>query len=398
VGRLADDIRRIVEVDKINKRLDDVEEKAELLARRGEAYYSANGTLITSSGAGGSTANPLNSSALKGTNMKSGGTGLSAAQAATSGTKRLDSATDQAQNGLYGEGFGAEDAIVTIDDLLDAVNSNDPSGDLSGIFDDPSNQILGLSAMHDCASGTDFSLRFDGNFNPVEGWEDPSTPPADSTWELGKYYQINRLYSSQDNPVQAPTWDLVVTKWNAQAPAGEIVVTPPGSMTTAYWAFTLNDAQRLAQSVTPPDLTRALAGDLCAMRTDGSAAGSGVPIASHPTCTSGGTLPAIACGATTVPKETAWPATGEFQVTQNDEGYFVTSPYDTEVPSRYKTPQTTLEFCYGAGLTGKIEKTRDGGHMIYRTSGGAIAGSAVVFNKAGQAVAFTDNITPYKVK
>lgn len=62
---------------------------------------------------------------------------------------------------------------------------------LNGTAGDAYTEITGA---YDCATGTPITFNMDGTYKPVDGWEDPETPPPIDGWEQGFYWRYYQTW------------------------------------------------------------------------------------------------------------------------------------------------------------------------------------------------------------
>lgn len=71
--------------------------------------------------------------------------------------------------------------------------------------------MKGLEGLYDCKTNAKYDVRFDGQYPDVDGWDDPETPPVDSTYTEGKYWKTDD-YSSFGTTVAEAANGVIATK------------------------------------------------------------------------------------------------------------------------------------------------------------------------------------------
>lgn len=364
-NRYADDIKRIVGIDPNQSTLGDPEKKASIDAKRGIGYIdtssnSAKGT----SGTPGST----QLSTDKGEGDTSNGEN-------DAGDTPLDPSSPQ--NGVNGVNDGIVDVEALIDGTADQAKETAPATTDGGLEYDGSLALSGFTAT-DCASGKDIEVRLRNDYVPPDAqedlngvptsndWEDASTPPAELGWQLG-YFWSNGFSASQDpHSTWTGVYDFVEGTIASNATIEVLSITD--SLVVAR-IITYND-----DTHTPPELGHidsSIVRQSCSIEP-----GLSDPVTLCPT---------------EAPTETAWPTSGKY-VLKGQEGQYTANQYDSEAPTGATNPSSKVDFCFGAGgaRTGSMEVTRNNGHMIYETSGGAPTGVIRAYDSTGQMVAAFD--------
>jgi len=359
-NRYADDIKRIVGIDPNQSILDAALQKAAIAARRGIGYFNP------TTGGSESISGTPNQTQLPATK----GIGDSKTGANTAGEEGLDPADPQ--NGVINTTTGQASAEDVIDGINAAAKLSHPQVTAAGLTYSNNNSLNSLTAV-DCNTGDAVEIRLRNDFIPPDAtldsngeelaaqWEDAGTPPNKVGWTSGvEWFTGNESFAT----FYPTTTELIDAK------IASFLDAAAGSVTGQYWVtgnYTDGGLYHVDFSGDPSLTEFATSSRAC---TPGS--GTSCPISA--------------------PTETQWPVDDKY-VLKLDGGQFVSSEFDTEVPTNLKNASSKVNFCFGAGgsRTGTIETTKDNGHMIYETSGGAPTGIIRAYDSSGNLVAAFDN-------
>lgn len=186
MSQYADDLKKIVGVDEIKKRLDTLEEAEAIGQTRGVSWNdgaSAASKAATGAAGGGASITAPDGAA---------GTGTASAQNAATTAARDALANAYNSNGSP-NAFDPEDGQKDLADLLDnkADRNLQGGGDNYNSF----NPSLGaIDGWKDCTTNTDGVVRFNNEAIPPLTWEDSNTPPPSDSegWQLG-YFWVTSL-------------------------------------------------------------------------------------------------------------------------------------------------------------------------------------------------------------
>ncbi len=355
MSKYAEDLRTIVGVNEIKKRLEELEEKAAINSSRGVGFQSgSDGSTQSASGPGGSGGIQAPSSAYGSGTAAISSAATDAAIAALEGMSNA--------NGSQGMSHEADDGLYDLGDIIDNFADSELQGGGDSLASFNPN-LSGIDGWTDCEDETDGTIRFDSYIPPLN-WSDVNSPGELDGWVLGTRWAVS---GSPSGTIHGSTADT----------AGENA------------AIDLNGS--------PP-----VPGDVpyVYVNTDGVGAGS----VAHFTRTLNGpfTLPNIAVSCTagvdsecplTAPQESQWPTTGSFQLVSIN-GLFQGNQYDSEVPDKYAQPSSTVYMCFDSGsrtavLTAGAGDTK----LLYETDadGTPLAGSVLhIYDGRGQLKGYAD--------
>lgn len=371
-NRFADAIRRIVEpiLPKDNKDETRVD-KGDVDGSRGIAYNTATG-VGGSSGTPNSTQAPAIPSAF---------------------IKKATDALQEAalQSALHALGpNGSSQGVYDAKNLLNLTTKPFTPGTLDGItqgaitgIDTASNgasRVLELTGLKDCATNTPITVRFDGHFNPPDTWDDAESPPIDADYHEGYYWTlfsgVTGLYSNSFSGLVALRSALDGT--TAYGVSGGFVISKPPTSG--------QNVQFGAAGYSVGNATGPIGGTVYTYQSGGSV---GIGEYGMELCASGDPGSGAACSASP-PTSQYWPTTGEGKITRNDEGKFVTSQYDSEIPSVFTEPSSTLSLCTTDDTPVQMVGLKNGGWAYYETSAGTPTGTIQLYNKDNTLAGFTD--------
>lgn len=377
MSRYADDLKRIVGVDKINRTLKELADKAAIVARRGEAFYTPTGSLSSGEGNSGDSTNP----STKATEQSAAVTeaAKSAAAAALSGNKLSNLAGSIAGDlisGMANNFFRELDGVIDIGDLIDAANGNIAKEGLPG-FSTLNSQIVGIDGLRDCASSKDLRVRFDGLYVPPLTWDSANNPPPITGWTTGYYYKVVGIGGSTE--IENNAFGFTIQK-ACEAAIPKLEERYPAQAPFSFSYFTGSDFLGYTCY-----FNRAVGGSFS---LSGNRVSCSLTPPPEPVCPS------------SQPSEDSWPPADVFQLSLDTSGYFKPNSYDANVPDNFANGVSTIDACFGTGRFATIEPASQGGYMVYETgtSGGTPTGIITVFNADGTIRAFTDSRSAYKLE
>lgn len=344
-NRYAENIRKIVGIDKNQGALKEVTAKPRIGARRGIGYMDPT------------------SGAPTGVNGEPGLTRL--------------------QSDLGG-GLDPSGENITTAEELDpnnpqaGINSSSETTDAEDIIDGNVGALSNISAK-DCSTGQDVSIDTRHGFSPPDAveengttirnqWEAADTPPDIIGAELGKFWTVQSTSWTGAVEVGVSPWSMalgLVSKSNTHS-GGARIYSFVSLTETSATIYTLT----MFDSITSATYEMPIAKADCTVDAEDFAAADAV----GPTACTGSI------------KEQFWPASNTYKLKLSG-GQFTTSPYDPNRPAKYTNPVSKVNFCFGAGGSrfGTMEVTKDGGFMLYETvsAGGAATGTAKVYGNDG---------------
>lgn len=369
--RYADDIKRIVGVDKTKSALSQAVVREGIPGKRGIGYYTADKrsvqTASGNSGEGG-TQIPPQPDDNQDTKIKSTG-------------KSPDPRNPL--SGIKEEG----DNTFDVEDVLDGKAGPTFSSSINsglGAFEGASGGTLDtLSGIVDCDTGKELEVHLVDDPPPPEGWQAWNMPPTDDDFIAGLYWRPNVTFT---NPLTYGAQTLAACK---NALIGETVGTgrtlkaviasgdgdsepgvAPGSEAWARYSYNETDDATFLTGFEQLS---------CLLPTDYTA---------QPFCST--TAPAL-----------EQEADGKMQLTFKN-GAFSSNPYEAtadKVPAlEGQGTLSFLGFCFGESnsRSGVLRKAINGGFMLYETDpmdGTVIADGIVrVYNSSGRLAAATDAV------
>lgn len=374
MSRYAEDLKKIVGVDEIKRKLKELEDGQAIESKRGVAYQSGStGQVQSDSGAGGSGGIQAPTGAA--------GSGLSAIQQSTSDAAR------NALNGMSGSnGFSAgqspikqaEDGVLDVGDVLDGYADNALTGGGATGFGP---NLSGLNGWSDCTNDEPGTVRFDSYVPPI-GWDSINEPPLDTSWIAGKYWLFGSAFYGS-------TFSALIS----DALAHNIVLRSNPSSTNPGYLYGNSTDPSAGATLAGYDLTQlALNGD--------NTVPSYVGFVYITSGTSGygpaGTCPMPAGYSCQLvqPYDTTWDA-DSFQVLLNkDTGLFETNQYDPKAPEIYNTPSSSVYMCFGEGRTATLTAGAGNTKLLYETdptTGAPLAGTYLhIYDNKGQIKGYAD--------
>lgn len=353
-NRDADNIRRIVGADEINRGLEAAEQKEPIPGLRGVAYLAA----TEGPGARGSVAKGTTTAADSTAGFAEGsgdGTSMNqqSQQAQMAGTiaKAFDPANPDSW--VRGEDNGVYDVGGLIDGTAGPGLIDPDTGYMSDV-------LTGLDGLRDCSDTTDIKLFSSANFPAPDGWDDAETPPTgdDPTWQSGYYWKSVWAFSTpQATPRQAAA-EIEAGVANRTFKEFSPAYGPSETSITAVFYI------GAGPSTQGFGMTRYSCPSIGSFPGDPEAC-----VGTAPTDTELGGESAA---------ETTWPTDSTMYIKYSGSG-FQTSKYEGDLGIGWE-PDTTygaIDFSFEGGTRfGRAEPNASGGLLIYETGscGGAATG------------------------
>jgi hypothetical protein len=301
-NRYAEEIRRIVGVDNLAGGIGAQTPKQPIVGGRGIAYFNADGSIGSDSGTKGETTQPEDAADGNAVTDGDGNTG----------------------DDITHEPVGDE-GIVPVTDLFDGT---------LGIGD----SFTGVNGLEDCATGQEYEVRGDGQFNAPEGWEDANTPPINNSYDAG-YYWNGGVASSTSKPTAEEIFYIYQASAQSIGRDLEIVGQDPDSLDPSLDQFILRQFNPATNGTTGW-------GSITQYECNAGHAGQAYcnPVA--------GDL-----------GPTEWPASTPAQIAWDSESSsFITSQYDGNVASQYKSNNAgQVSLCDSSGNQFTVVPSKDGG-------------------------------------
>lgn len=358
-NRYADDIKRIVGIDLNQSQLAAAEKKSPIPAKRGIGYMGSGGTASGVSGTPGQTQLP--------SDLGKGDTSTGYNAAGETGLNPYD-----VQAGVGGEDSGAATAAQVIDGEVISSKISSPIVTADGLKLVNNGAISKITAV-DCDTGKNIEIRLRGDYVPPAGWTDAETPPSGYDWVAGtNYYFLDPTTGSGIGAVNGETAYECAANGNRIFGAGALLDESFQSISSgSYNGY--GDFYATYDEATLNPVIVATYGNVFPISSNACSVG----VDSY-------------CPVSYVP-EILWPSDNTY-ILKLVEGQFVTSTFDEDVPAKYKNPSSKIDFCFGAGGArhGSMEVTKDGGNMIYETSGGNPTGIIRVYDSSGSLAAAFD--------
>lgn len=253
---------------------------------------------------------------------------------------------------------GVQDVEATIDDDVQQTQKDDTNDSDTRVT--TTGSTTGFTGMTDCGTGQCINIRLDGNFVPPDGWDDPGTPPSDSTFVLGRTFTVTTVPPRVLDGPYATFGEAVAVK-------GEIINARIAQAYTdsAYWGDIYNNPT-VDSGDTESAVQNGPLGKTRQYKLDGvpdyetsydmvvSIYGEGCsPSGGDPICP------------LTAPIATEWPTDGCYDLALID-GTFQTNQYDSEAPA--DAGGSVVDFCFGTDRTGRMYATAQGGVMLVETT------------------------------
>jgi len=363
-NRYVEDLRRIIGIDPNQGKLNAAIGRSSIAGKRGMGYINSKTggaqamsgvpgqTLLPSDrGEGGDAATGENNSGKEGTNPNDPQTGI----------------------------FTSADNAVDAEDIIDGNNINSkvssPQITNSGLKYTNNGTINTIEAV-DCDTGDDIDIRIRGPFVPPEGWEDADTPPAAYQWQLGVSYGF--LDPNTGSGIGAQNGE---TAYEC-ASNGNRIFGAGAKLDEAFQSIeegSYNGYGDFYATYDPLILNPVIVATY----------GNIFPIDGD-TCSPG----VDAYCPTEDPTDVKWPADNKYNF-KLENGQFITSDRDDDVPLKYKEGVSKVDFCFGAGGSrkGAVEVTKDNGYMIYEKDGVTDAPTGIIraYDGSGQMTAAFDS-------
>ena len=346
-NRQAENIRRIVRVDSLRGGLDIDVLRDDILGSRAVAYTNNDGSTSTTSGSPGETLAP-----------------------ASTLSDVADGDTNPEEDQITSEEAGVESAENVLDENL---NIGDTLNELQGI---------------DCESGEDMNIRTDGEFVPPQAtfwdsgavktsaWVDAATPPVSAAFVAGIRWTStsdcpNTFFGSSPGGVAAAQ----LGDENACLGGGDT-----GNAVVSDIEILTATSRRVTYTLDNPsfpvdgrDHTHVITSSSCTLDVDDS-------------------CPSIP------PRDEFWPddANGTAFMHTFQDGRFVSSEFDTRVPTEHVAPLAEIDFCNDTDArVGRIEATQNGGFMISELDmvGGTTIGQYQIFSSDGVLTGYANEAT-----
>ena len=394
MSRYGDDLRKIVGIDEIKRRLKELEDRAEIPAKRGLAYQGADGAVQAATGAAGSSGNGLQAPATAlGSNA-----GVSAASATSAAAAALQGAAQALNPSGAGGGSGITNGALDgvydlkelIDDLVDVSSQTAIDYLAAGLSANTNTagfnkKLKTITGAKDCESGIDVDVHLDGFFRPPAEWytDTPEGAPTLSDFVFGFYWQGISAYFV--GPIDGAS--LTDCGINClQACIGYRNVSPAYEVTGGF-LDNIVDGGSTADYVVQLYLTYDAP-------NEASSGYATVNIGlTRYSCSSIG-VPSASCVAT-APLQRSWQPQGKYQLSPNTVGLFEGSPRDTEVPAKYRQPSSTAYLCFEEGTRAAVLAAGiNGTKLLYEVNPATLVAetNAIVhvYTSAGQIIGYTD--------
>lgn len=263
------------------------------------------------------------------------------------------------------DGSGSSNGGNTTGDagITDPYQIDDPTQNGSGIFSVDNltlgDLVKGLTGLKDCATGNPVEVRFDGQFTAPDGWDDPSTPPIDPTYESGYSWSYSSLsnhpeYSTSSAAKAAgaafagdiSAWNEWTSDWVLYESSG------PGSTVGGRTWVQIDSYRRSYINPAYPEYVNYKSYVIYKMECPG--------------------LGFSACNPS--PDDillTEWPFDKPMQLSYNAEtGKYETNPYDSNVTTAYAQPVNSFSLCNENGDTIKSYAQANGGQALMNETTG----------------------------
>ncbi len=185
MSKYGDDLRAIVGVDKIKEDLKELNDRVQILSQRSVAYQQQNGQVSGVTGAAGANGISAGGSATTGSSVGDAAGGAMAGQGFTSG----EGGGSGGGSNTPGQGFTTQDSEEGKLDLKEILDNNADGAPVDTSQPGPipvTNAITGWTN----SAGRAGEFRFGSSFVTPDGWDSPTAPADDGTWEGGSYWQF----------------------------------------------------------------------------------------------------------------------------------------------------------------------------------------------------------------
>ena len=337
----------MVGVDSLRGGLDTAAVRDQIAGTRAVAYTNADGSSSTLSGTPGQTVAP---------------------ESTSFDVADCDTNPEEAQITDAAEGVSSAENI-----LDEKLNIGDTLNELQGI---------------DCASGGDMNIRTDGEFVPpgarlwdsgaikTSAWVDAATPPVSAAFVAGI-----RWTSTSDCP----------NTFFGSSPGGVATAQISDENACLGGGDTGNAAVTNIEILTPTSRRVTYTLDNPSFPVDGREH-------SHIISSSACTLDVDASCPSIPPRDEFWPddTNGEAFMHTFKDGAFISSVYDSRVPTEHVAPLAEIDFCNDTDArVGRIEATQNGGFMISELDmvGGTTIGQYQIFSTEGVLTGYANEAT-----
>jgi len=355
-NRYAEDIKRIVGIDPNQGLLGDPKVKPAIRSMRGIGYIDpTSGSSTSVSGSAGTTQLP--------TNLPNGAVDTGENTAGVEGADPNDPLNNVTE---------ATDGLADVEDIIDGTADEAKFSELNldqDGMDFTGDNVLNTLTVYDETTGEQVDIylqRGERLWTENDDLDDENSP---FQWELGFNWTVFGIDQSTGAKVGGSACGA--TPYAAAANAGAIF---GGDMNNAF------------QSIGAGSISGE--GDFVASYDDSIMAP--ILVSTYGTQfgverTSGGCTPGVDAYCPTTRPETEFPDDGEYQL-KLANGKFIGSSFDPNLPLEFQQGSSKYNYKFGAGLTrtGSIEVTRNGGSMIYETSGGSATGIVRVYSSSGR--------------
>lgn len=301
-NRYAEDIRIIAGVDNLAGGIGSQPAKQPIQGGRGIAYFNADGTIGSDSGTKGETTQPEDAADASAVTDGDGNTG--------------DDITHEPVS---------DSGVVPVEDLF---NGNMGIGD----------SFTGVNGLQDCATGQEYEIRGDGQFNAPEGWEDANTAPTYNSYDAG-YYWNGGIVTSQSKPTAEEIFQHYKAHSQSIGRDLKIIGQDPDNIDPSL-------DQLLLKEFNPS--------------TNGATGFGGI---TQYECNVGHAGQAYCNPVAGDLGPTEWPSATPAQITWDAESSsFITSQYDGNVASQYKSNNAgQISLCDSSGNQFTVVPSKDGG-------------------------------------
>lgn len=373
--RYADDLKKIVGIDKLTKRLDDQIEKDRINSKRGIGYGLVDGVIAGATAAAGTGTAPSNA---LGSNE-------------TGDTKSLTDAALEALAGQLGGGSGGTDSGSGTSDSTGGgtdgtagTNSDQGAiyGGIDGVYDAAAllagggprvgdgRRLIGITGIRDITTSRAVDIFNDGYYR---GSDDRLTPDEDGIepgFVLGyRWSGATGFFATAGQAID----DFWQTNFSGggEAPPGsgnkyEFIRSGAPFFASGTWScnYYIRQIVSVGSLLIPP-------GSETELNVGATA------------CTVGIDFACLAAA----PTRTSWLRGKAVQLGKNALGQFIAHPRDVDVPTLYKAASNILTFKYNNTQYITQKPTYEGGFTIGESdSTGTYLGAVHAYNSAGQKV------------
>lgn len=372
MSKYGDDLRRIVGVSDIKKRLTELEDKQKIESGRGVGYQDGT-TGQTTSSSGASNSSGGGGHGIQAPNSAFGGSDATATANTSDATKEaLKDKANKGGSGAAGSDGSNVPTITPTDGVLDLADIIDNNADKdlidSGLKNGFKSVLAGISGWTDGTTGYSGLLRFlDDMITPPSDWANAFTPPLATGWVLGTRWVLS---GSPSGTIYGATAEMA-----GEAGAADLNASPPDPTDVPY-VFTGNSGSggsavaNFTRAVNPPFT---------------------LPCISV-SCTPGFDF---ACPITN-PTAGNFPLDGGFELYKDITGHYVGSIYETQTPDLYKHPTSTVYMDFSSGSRHAVLRAGAGGTtLLYETDSGfaPLTGAQIHIYDSQGGLKGLDNVT-----